>query len=201
MARILVIGSTGLLGGAVASALAAQHEVIRAARTPAAGVEAVDISKPQSIADLFGRIGEVDAIICAAGSAPFVPWPEVTLDVLMAGLSDKFAGQANVILGGSPHVRPGGSITVTTGVLADNPMPGSAAVTTANSALEGLVRAAALELKGSVRVNAVSPGWVSETLAAMGRDPADGIPAAGVADVYAEAMEVDITGHVLAARK
>jgi len=197
MAKILVIGATGLIGSAVASALAARNEVIKAARTPADGVEAVDISKPDSIASLFARIGTVDGIICAAGSAPMVPWSDVTTQVLMAGLGGKFADQANVIIGGYPHVTPGGSITVTTGVLAEHPMPGSAVTTTANSALAGLVRAAALELQGSVRVNAVSPGWVSETLAKLGRDPSEGMPAALVADVYVEALDVDVSGHVL----
>ena len=89
MAKILVIGATGLIGSAVASALAARNEVIKAARTPADGVEAVDISKPDSIASLFARIGTVDGIICAAGSAPMVPWSDVTTQVLMAGLGGK----------------------------------------------------------------------------------------------------------------
>ena len=78
--------------------------MIKAARTPADGVEAVDISKPDSIASLFARIGTVDGIICAAGSAPMVPWSDVTTQVLMAGLGGKFADQANVIIGGYPHV-------------------------------------------------------------------------------------------------
>lgn len=201
MARILVIGATGLIGGAVASSLEARNEVVRAARKAADGVETVDITDPTSIAALFDRIGAVDAVVCAAGSAPMAAWQDLTIEVLQAGLANKFAGQANVILGAAAHVAPGGSITVTTGVLADHPIPGSAAITTANSALEGFVRAAALELSGSVRVNAVSPGWVSETLAAMGRNPVDGIPAAAVADVYGEAIEADVSGHVLVARK
>ena len=48
-------------------------------------------------------------------------------------------------------------------------------VTTVNAAVEAFVRATAVEPL-NVRVNAVSPGWVAETLQAMGRDPAPGIP-------------------------
>lgn len=49
-----------------------------------------------------------------------------------------------------------------------------------NAGGEAFVRSAALEWRGKVRVNTVSPGWVAETLAAMGRDPANGVPAASL---------------------
>lgn len=48
-------------------------------------------------------------------------------------------------------------------------MPGSAAVSLVNSALEGFGRAAALEAPRGIRVNVVSPPWVTETLQAMKR--------------------------------
>jgi NAD(P)-dependent dehydrogenase (short-subunit alcohol dehydrogenase family) len=43
-------------------------------------------------------------------------------------------------------------------------------------AVEALARAAAVEPAIAVRVNAVSSGWVAETLHAMGRDPAAVFP-------------------------
>ena len=76
---------------------------------------------------------------------------------------------------------PAALITLTTGLAAQYPSPGSAIITTVNAAVEAFVCAAAAEPSISVRVNAVSPGWVAETLQAMGRDPAGGIPAAEVA--------------------
>ncbi|MFI5557948.1 hypothetical protein ACIA2T_01605 [Amycolatopsis japonica] len=54
--------------------------------------------------------------------------------------------------------------------------------------LEAFVAAAARELPRGPRVNAVSPGWVRETLAALG-EPEGGIPAADVARSYVEAVE------------
>ncbi|WP_080524338.1 SDR family oxidoreductase [Methyloprofundus sedimenti] len=63
--------------------------------------------------------------------------------------------------------------------------------------LEGFVRAAALELPCGIRVNAVAPGWVRETLVAMKMDPSSGIPAAQVALAYVRSVEGRMTGQVL----
>ena len=80
-------------------------------------------------------------------------------------------------------------------------MQGSAAVSTVNAGIEGFGRAAALELQGKVRVNVVSPGWVSETLEAMGRDPNDGVRAAVVAQAYRKCILEDISGEVVMATR
>ncbi len=95
----------------------------------------------------------------------------------------------------------GGSITLTSGTLAQEPMVGSGAVSIVNAGVEGFVRVAALQLQGRMRVNVVSPGWVSETLASMGKDPSQGIPVADVAKVYQRAVEGTMTGEVLSAKK
>ena len=70
-----------------------------------------------------------------------------------------------------------------------------------NAAVEGFVRAAAIEVGRGVRVNAVSPGWVAETLSAMGRDPSPGLPAAQVAERYLRLIDSDANGTVLVAAK
>ena len=117
------------------------------------------------------------------------------------GLANKLMGQINVVRQGAEHVQPGGAIVLTTGVLAQYPMPGSSIVTTVNAAVEAFVKAAALELNGQVRVNAVSPGWISETLTSMGMDAAAGLPAAEVAKAYQSLLENDSTGAVHVAAK
>jgi NAD(P)-dependent dehydrogenase (short-subunit alcohol dehydrogenase family) len=50
-----------------------------------------------------------------------------------------------------------------------------------NSGLEAFVSAAAVEMPRGIRLNAISPGWVRETLADLGMDPSGGTPAAEVA--------------------
>jgi NAD(P)-dependent dehydrogenase (short-subunit alcohol dehydrogenase family) len=117
-------------------------------------------------------------------------------------LHDKLMGQVNVVRVGAQYVRPGGSITITSGVLAQEPMPGAAAISLVNSGLEGFGRAAALELKNdNVRVNVVSPPWVTETLVALKMDPANGLAAAEVAKAYVHSIEGNATGQTIDARK
>jgi len=109
-------------------------------------------------------------------------------------------GQVNLARLGARHVTDRGSFTLTSGVLANEPMPGGAAISLVNAGLEGFVRAAALEISRGIRVNVVSPPWVSETLKAMGKDPGAGMPAEQVAAAYAAAVEGQQTGQVLSAR-
>jgi NAD(P)-dependent dehydrogenase (short-subunit alcohol dehydrogenase family) len=146
--------------------------------------EGVDISDPNSVAALFERVGDLDGVVCTGGAARFKPWDQLTDEDLAFSLANKLLGQVNVVRYGVKTVRPGGAITLTTGLAAQYPSPGSAIITAVNAGVEAFVRAAAAEPSISVRVNAVSPGWVAETLQAMGRDPAGGIPAADVAQVF-----------------
>ena len=94
-------------------------------------------------------------------------------------------------------MRDGGSVTVTSGVLAQRPMPGGAAISMVNAGLEGFVRGAAAEATRGVRVNVVSPPWVSETLVALKMDPSQGLPAATVARAYVAAVTGRGNGETL----
>ena len=76
-------------------------------------------------------------------------------------------------------------------------MQGSGAVSLVNAALEGFTRAAALEAPRGIRVNIVSPPWVSETLTALGMDPAGGLPAGDVARAYVASIEGKRSGKVI----
>src|SRR5690242_3718170 len=196
MSRILVIGAAGLIGREVVRALG-ESECIRASRNSG---ERVDISDPKSLAALFERIGELDGIICTGGAARFKPWGQLSDEDWTFSLANKLLGQVNVVRYGAKSVRPGGAITLTTGLAAQFPAPGSAIITTVNAAVEAFVRAAAAEPALAVRVNAVSPGWVSETLRALGRDPSNGIPAAEVAKVVVRQFREGSAGSVAPAK-
>jgi NAD(P)-dependent dehydrogenase (short-subunit alcohol dehydrogenase family) len=196
--KIIVIGATGTIGKAVVEALKAQHDVIPVSRS--SGEHRVDITSKASLERAFAAIGEVDAIVCAAGSAVFKPLDQLSDDDFRTCLDDKLMGQVNVVRTGLRYLRPGGSVTITSGVLAQEPTVGGAAISMVNGGLEGFVRGAAFELKGKVRVNAVSPPWVTETLRAYKMDESMGIPAARVAKAYVHSVEGSETGAVIDAR-
>lgn len=196
--RILVIGATGTIGKAVVAALAGRHEVVSASRHKAH--EQVDIAEPGSLRALFDRVGRVDAIVSAAGNAAWKPLGELSDDDFAFSLANKLMGQVNVVRYGLPRVNDRGSITVTSGILSQQPTQGSAAVSLVNAGLEGFARAAALDAPRGIRVNVVSPPWVAETLKAMGRDPSGGLPAADVAKSYVQSVEGKESGKVITPR-
>ena len=141
MGKILVIGAAGLIGSKVVEALGAEN-CIRASRS---SDETVDISDPTSLRALFGRVGELDGIICTGGAARFKPWDKLSDEDWTFSLANKLLGQVNVVRYGAKSVRAGGAITLTTGLAAQYPAPGSAIITTVNAAVEAFVRAAAVE--------------------------------------------------------
>jgi NAD(P)-dependent dehydrogenase (short-subunit alcohol dehydrogenase family) len=191
--RILIVGGTGTIGGAVAAALAGRHEVVLAGRTR--GSLRVDIADPESVRTLYARAGALDAVVCCAGAARYGAFLRLTdADFEMIWRS-KLLGQINLVRLGCERLSAGGSFTLTGGTLAHEPAPGGVALSTVNAALEAFAQAAALELPRGLRINVVSPPWVSETLAAMGRDTAGGLPAARVATSYVEAIEGGATGR------
>jgi NAD(P)-dependent dehydrogenase (short-subunit alcohol dehydrogenase family) len=192
--KILVIGATGTIGAAVTQALVGRHDVLRA--SGARSALSVDLADPESIKRLYGRVGPLDAVVSAAGRAAFGPLLALSSDDFSLGLTNKLMGQVNLVRFGIEALADEGSFTLTTGFLSRYPMPGSAAISLVNAGLEGFVRAAALDLPRGLRINAVAPGWVSETLVAMKRDPTSGVPAARVAQTYVELVEGSMTGQV-----
>ena len=139
---------------------------------------------------MFARAGAMDAVVCAAGDARFKPFTELTDEDFAFSIRHKLMGQVDLTRIALPLLRPGGSVTLTSGILAREPMPGSGAISLVNAALEGFTRAAALEAPNGIRVNVVSPPWVTETLAALGMDTSAGLPA----DVVARAYVANVTG-------
>ena len=193
--KILVIGATGTIGAAVAQALEARHEVLRASHTRSA--LKVDLADPASIRRLYAKVGRVDALVSVAGQAVFRPLLALSDADFALSITNKLMGQVNLVRFGVEVLAEGGSFTLTTGILSRQPMPGGAAISMVNAGLEGFVRAAALDLPRGMRINAVAPGWVRETLVAMKMDPSPGAPAALVAQTYLKAVEGSMTGQIL----
>jgi NAD(P)-dependent dehydrogenase (short-subunit alcohol dehydrogenase family) len=196
--KIVVIGATGTIGKEVVKALAHQHQIVRVGRH--SGNFQVDIASKASIEQLFPKIGPFDAVICTAGEARAGRLAELTDEDFMLGLTSKLMGQVNVVRVGRQYINKDGSFTLTSGVLSQEPMPGTAAISLVNAAVEAFARTAALDLDRGLRINAVSPVWATETLQALGMDAAPKMPAAQFVPAYRESVEGHRTGEVLDVR-
>lgn len=194
--KILVVGASGTLGRAVAQHLDERHQVITAGRN--SGEHRVDLRDDASVGALFAATGRLDAIVSAAGSVHFGPLDRMTAAQFDTGLQDKLLGQVRLALIGQHHLHDGGSITLTTGILAEQPIRQGANATAVNAAVEGFVRAAACELPRGLRINAVSPTVLSEAWGAYadffpGFEP---VSAARAALAFQRSIEGVQTGQV-----
>jgi NAD(P)-dependent dehydrogenase (short-subunit alcohol dehydrogenase family) len=193
--KLLLIGATGTIGQAIAAALSKSHEVVAASRNSESA--RVDITEPSSIRALFEAVGPVDGVIIAAGAARLKPLAQLEEEDFEFSLHNKLMGQVNVAREGLQRLRDHGVIVITSGQASRSPYPGSGVISLVNAGLEGFVRAAALEAPRGIRVNAVSPPSVSETLSKRGMDAASGLPASVVAQAYVRAVETPVTGNVI----
>lgn len=197
--KIVVVGATGLIGKEIVKALEGKHEIVAVGHS--SGEVRVDITSKRSIEEMFGTVGAFDALVSAAGNAAFGELSALSDEDFALGLRDKLMGQVNLVRVGLSTIRDNGSFTLTTGVLAREPMAASAAITLVNSGLEGFVRAAALGMPRGTRVNVVSPPFAVETLKALGMDESIGLPVATFAKAYIEAVESKRNGEILDVRK
>lgn len=194
--RVVLVGASGTIGRAVAAELGARHEIVPVGRT--SGEVAMDITDAASIQAGFERIGACDAVVSAAGRVHFGPLEQMGEAEYAIGLEDKLMGQVNLVLIGREFVADGGSFTLTSGVLSHDPIRAGSSASMVNGAIDAFVRAAAIELPRGLRINAVSPGVLVESMDAYGpffrgHEP---VPAARVALAYSKSVEGARSGQV-----
>lgn len=156
--KILIIGGQGTIGNKVVSYFSNGDEVLVAGRN--SGDVTVDISQSASIESMFQKIGKLDAIVCIAGEAKWDDFVTLSEEDYYIGIRSKLMGQVNLTRIGQQYLNPGGSITLSTGVLADDPVVKTASAAMVNGAIHSFVQAAALELQNGIRLNVVSLGLV-----------------------------------------
>jgi NAD(P)-dependent dehydrogenase (short-subunit alcohol dehydrogenase family) len=124
---------------------------------------ATDVTNDQSVIDLFRTCGLVDHVVVTAAQLRSGPFKSVSMEDVRATMEGKFWGAWRVAR--AADIRPGGSLTLVSGVLSIRPRPAAAIVGAANGALESLARSLALEL-APIRVNCVSPGIIDTPIRA-----------------------------------
>lgn len=196
--KILLIGGTGTIGSVVAERLKGNHELVTVGHS--SGDLQTDITEPDEIKKLFDQVGNIDAVIVTSGSVPMKPLDQLTNSDFMEGVKDKMMGQINVALIAMNHLNKGGSITLTTGNLSHDPIPGGTIISTVNNAVNGFVIGSYGEfLQQGIRINAVSPPLVEDSAETLqeyfpGHTPAK---MEHVANGYIKSLKTLITGQII----
>lgn len=193
---IILIGASGTIGKAIDAELGARHKILRVNRT--SGDTTVDLGDPASVKALFDGLDPFDALICASGKVHFGALEAFTPELYEIGLRNKLMGQVNLVTYGTGKLRDGGSFTLTSGLLNDDPIVEGASAGMVNGAIEGFARSAAIALPRGLRINVVSPTVIEESMPSYapffrGVKP---VPAAEAALAYARSVEGAHTGRV-----
>jgi NAD(P)-dependent dehydrogenase (short-subunit alcohol dehydrogenase family) len=203
--RVVVIGGTSGIGLAVAERCAREGAAVTVVSRQQGSVDAaldrlganasghtLAILDTESVRALFESLGEIDHLVYTAGEAlSLMPIDDLHLGQARGFFETRYFGALNAVHAAAPHIKAGGSITLTSGSASQRPGPGWAVAASVCGAMEGLTRALAVEL-APIRVNAVAPGVVRSPLwAAMSNDDRESM----YADIAA-ALPVGRVGEV-----
>lgn len=195
MKNTIVIGATGTIGSAISQLLQTKgYNVVIASRHTA---NSIDIEDTESIENFFAKTGQKDFIICAAGDASFGAFSKLSDEQINTGLKSKLMGQVNLCRVGLKKLNPNGVIILTGGIFAHQPWPETTNIAMVNAALEGFVKALALELTEGRRILVVHPPFVKETAEAMQMDGSRCPTASEVALAYLQGLESEKTGTAI----
>jgi NAD(P)-dependent dehydrogenase (short-subunit alcohol dehydrogenase family) len=203
--RVIILGGTSGIGLATAkAAIRSGAEVTVVSRQPAtvdralaelppgASGRVADLTDPAMVCSLFSGLGDIDHLVFTAGEPlALMDMAALDLDKARDFFALRYFGALWAVHAAAPHLRAGGSITLTTGIAGRRPGRGWAVAASICGAVESLTWALAVEL-APIRVNAVCPGVVRSPLwdsmsesdrEQVYRDAAASIPAGRVGEV------------------
>ena len=175
--RVVIVGGSSGIGLAVAEQVALQGAEVVIVSGNAARVQgavksiggkaqgqAVDVSDERAVENFFANLGAFDHLIFTAGdSLQLHQLADTDLKQARRAFELRYWSALATVKYGSPQIRKGGSIVLTTGVAGRRPHSGWVIAASVCGTIEALTRALAIEL-APIRVNAVSPGVVRTNL-------------------------------------
>jgi NAD(P)-dependent dehydrogenase (short-subunit alcohol dehydrogenase family) len=175
--RVVILGGSSGIGLAVAQQAAQQgaevvigssnaqrvQEVVTSLGAKAEG-QKLDLADEQAIETFFAKLGEFDHLVFTAGDTLHL-YELASTDLKKArqAWELRYWAALAAVKYGSPQIRAGGSIVLTTGIAGQRPFKGWVIAASVCGTIEALTRALAVEL-APLRVNAVSPGVVKTNL-------------------------------------
>jgi NAD(P)-dependent dehydrogenase (short-subunit alcohol dehydrogenase family) len=202
--RIVVLGGSSGIGLATAQAAAREGAALviassrkdridEALATLPTGTEGhvLDLADADAAKALFQQLGSFDHLVFTAGETlQLGTLATADIDAARRFFTLRYWGAYCAAKYGSSSIRKGGSIVFTSGIAGLRPHAGWSLGASICSAMEGLMRALAVEL-APIRVNIVSPGvvrtplWANMTEAdrkALYQQVADRLPVGHVGD-------------------
>lgn len=123
----------------------------------------IDTTEQNSIINFFEHMPKIDHLFTPGASYSMGPIDKISDEVAESPLKSKFWGQYWSVKHALPKLHKDSSVVLMSGAASVRPLKFTAAYAAANSAVEGLGRALALELS-PIRVNTISPGTVNSDL-------------------------------------
>lgn len=178
--RVLVLGGSGAVGGALAAILSEAGASVAVAGRDTARLEAVgaatgattltvDATDAASVDACFDaaatRLGGLDGVAHCVGSVLLKPAHRTTPDEWDRTLATNLSSAFWVVRAAARVVGGPGSIVLVSSAAASEGLPNHEAIAAAKAGVEGLARAAAATYAPrGLRVNVVSPGLVDTPL-------------------------------------
>jgi tRNA(Arg) A34 adenosine deaminase TadA/NAD(P)-dependent dehydrogenase (short-subunit alcohol dehydrogenase family) len=166
METVLVIGASGTIGSAVAQKLRENYEVLTASRC--SGDFKVDLAAPETVRALDELIPQgVDHVVICAGASQYGAIGGFDADAWSANMESKLSANtrtALLLINDMRLLRDGGSITLTAGMASRMSTAAMVGLAVNNAGIEAFVRCAGVDLPRNLRLNALSPGLVKETV-------------------------------------
>ncbi|MDR0219725.1 MAG: short chain dehydrogenase [Enterobacteriaceae bacterium] len=166
--KILVIGATGNIGKHIISNIKKYHplltdnatglEILQASRH--SSEYPLDVFDNKQLARFLSENKMFDAVVCAFGNTRWAI-PEKLSDY-EESLKDKALSQINVVLHALKYLNPGGSITLTSGVVGKVMSPGGSQTAVTNAVIDAFARSMITE-SPHIRINVVSPRLLDES--------------------------------------
>ena len=193
--KILIIGGEGTIGKHLVKHFSNKHELIVASRNNKDYT--LDINSEDSIESFFKNNSDFNSVIVAAGEAKWAPFEEMSADDFAIGLNSKLMGQVNVVRIAAKYLKKDSSVTLTTGILADDPVYMTTSAAMVNGAIHSFVKAVNLEV--DIRVNVVAPGLVEDAAEKYDGYFPGHIPVkmSDVVKYYEKSVEGRVRGEVL----
>lgn len=167
MAKYLIIAASSGIGNSVVEKLTEQgHEIVTTSRSSGYDIE-LDATDFAAVEQAFKDAGEIDGVVCCAGSLLLKGAAHTSFDEYMATINASLTTSFATVRAAGKHMRKGGSVVLVSSAAAMEGLSNHEAIAAAKGGVIALARSAAATYAGNnLRFNVVAPGLTRTNLTA-----------------------------------